>query len=103
MGKYTIDTLTGSKSPVLTSFKVNYRNPAELAAELDDLWKSDSTAVSGKELKVRFKIYNEGDIDLPGYIANVYMLKNSESLFLKSDTLNNSLLKIILSFMNQNS
>ena len=89
VGKFSIDTITGNKSPVLNSFKLNYKSPAEIIAELDGLWKSDSVAVSGKEVKVGFKIYNAGDLYIPGYVAKIYYLKDFNNVLIKTDTLNN--------------
>lgn len=89
VGKFSIDTVTGNKSPVLNSFKIVYKSPAEIIAELDGLWKSDSVAVSGKEIKVGFKIFNAGDLYITGYIANVYYLKDLNNVLIKSDTLDN--------------
>lgn len=91
IGKLDIDTVTGTSSSTLTSFKLNYTPPAELAVDLSTFAISDSILSPGRSEKLSFTVQNSGRIKAPGYVVNVYYNSVDPRRLLKTDSVSREL------------
>lgn len=85
--KLSIDTINGSRSPELSSFKIYYTPPPEIIPLISSFSKSDSSSKVGDELKIKFDYYNPGNLNVPGVIVNLYKTSIALQNKFKSDTI----------------
>jgi hypothetical protein len=87
LAKLSIDTVTGNLSPVFGSLDAKYTPPAEIIIDKFQITRSDSSFVPGNEMKIWFKYYNAGFVNLPGVVARIYKTSISPENFVNSDTI----------------
>jgi len=91
IAKMSIDSVSGTYSPVLKTTKVNYIPPPELALDVNSIYLSDTIARAGDSIKAFVNYYNVGYRDSYGAVVNWYIYKFGQKMFLKTDTLYNIL------------
>ena len=88
VAKLDLDSITGFRSPVLQSFKLNYVAPSEIALDYNTFIKSDSLLNGGDSLGFSLSYYNVGYVNLNGYTREIYSYNNNgQKVTLKSETI----------------
>jgi len=85
LAKFSIDTVTGSQSPSLSSLNVNYSPAAELVLEKNSFQINSNTRDLGN-INFSFRYHNAGYSFIYGTIVNVYNKSISDSNIILTDT-----------------
>jgi hypothetical protein len=86
LAKFSIDTLTGFQSSLLSSLKLKYTPPAEIVVDRNSIVRSDSSFKPGDEMKVTVAYSNAGFVNLPGAIVKIYKTSVSSLNLVSTDT-----------------